>query len=83
MTDRQALILFALCLFGGGWATYDLISAMRTGKARGRWGSTITRKGRPKAFRVWMISQCVVVALFTAGLVWAAMSVGELVAARS
>jgi hypothetical protein len=72
MTDRQALILLALCLLGGGWATYDLISAVRTGKACARWGSAITSKSCPKAFRPWMIGQCVVVALFAAGLVWAA-----------
>jgi|GEM_PF-5475798 len=83
MTDRQAWILLALCLFGGGRATYDLISVRQTGRARGRWGSTITRNARPKAFQIWMISQCVMVALFAAGLVWAAMEVGEMVALGS
>jgi len=83
MTDRQVLILLGLCLAGGGWATCDLISAVRTGKARGRWGSTITRKGRPKAFRTWMIGQCEVVALFAAGVVWAAIRVGEVLALGS
>ena len=71
MTDRQAWILLALCLFGGGLAVHDLISAIHTGKARGRWGA-ITRKGRPKAFRTWVISQWIAVALLAAGLIWAA-----------
>ena len=65
-------MLLALCLFGGGWAVYDLISAIRTGRARGRWGSTITRKGRPKLFQTWVISQYFAVAMLAAGLVWAA-----------
>ena len=83
MTERQALILLALCLLGGGWTTYDLISALRTGKARGRWGSTITREGRPKAFRTWVVAQYVVVALFAAGFVWSAMVAGEMAALGS
>ncbi len=60
-----------------------LISALRTGKARGQWGNTITRKGRPKTFRVWMIGQYVVVALFAAGLVWAVIRVGKMLSLGS
>jgi hypothetical protein len=72
MTDTQVQILLAICVLGGGVAVYDLVSGLRTGKAPGRWGVTITRQNRPTAFRTWMIAQCVILALFFAGLIWSA-----------
>jgi len=56
-----------IALLLGAWVAYDLWHALKTGKARGRFG-TITRKKRPKRFQ-WYIIGDVVVLVFCAGVV--------------
>jgi hypothetical protein len=49
----------------------DLVIAFRTGRATGRWGGSILRKGRPALFKRWIVAQYFVVAAFAIVLVWA------------
>src|SRR6185437_12125933 len=43
--------------------TFDLVRSLRSGRALGAFGQTITREGRPALFRRWMISQYVLMGL--------------------
>jgi hypothetical protein len=65
MTVLVCVIAFVLAL-----ATLDLVRALRSGKALGGFGQTITRQGRPTLFRRWMISQYAMMGLCAAGLAW-------------
>jgi hypothetical protein len=78
MIDHRMPVILVTCLLGTTLAAYDLISAIGTGKARGRWGNTITRSRRPKAYWTWMVAQGLVVALFIAGVIWAGKALGYL-----
>jgi hypothetical protein len=78
MIDHRMPVIFVTCLLGTALAGYDLVSAISTGKARGRWGNTIRRVRRPKAYWTWMAVQGLVVALFIAGMIWAGKALGYL-----
>ena len=65
MSNLTAVL--ALCL--GGWIVYDLKTVLRTGKARGRFG-TVTRRGRPTLFRNYIIGDCIVLAGCAGVLLW-------------
>jgi hypothetical protein len=67
--DRMS-VLGCVMAFVLALLTFDLIRALRDGRALGAFGQTITREGRPALFRRWMISQYVLMGLCMAGLVW-------------
>jgi hypothetical protein len=56
-----------LALFLRSWAAYDVCRALQSGKARSRVG-TITRKSRPKQFRLYIIGDCLVVVFCLASI---------------
>jgi hypothetical protein len=70
MSNHNIWLLLVISAIGLALTAYELISALRTGKAFGRWGSTITRSGRPRVFRNWIIGQIIVVAFFFGVLIW-------------
>jgi len=53
--------------------TFDLIVALRTGRARGR-GGTITRKGQPRRFWRYVYSSYVMLLLCAGAILWALIS---------
>jgi hypothetical protein len=64
------ILALGLCV----WIAYDMTKAIRTGKAgatRYRFG-VITRRGRPDAFRRYVIADAIGLALCLGLVIWAA-----------
>lgn len=55
------------------FVSFDLVRALRTGRARGR-GGTVTRKGQPQRFRRYVYADFVVLAFGVIGFIWALAS---------
>jgi len=60
---------------------FDLVQTLRTGRARGRWG-TITRKHRPDRFWRYVYGDYVVLGMCAAALVWIIVSPESFAGAR-
>ena len=58
-----------IALLLAGYAAFDLVKALRSGKARGRVGS-IHRKTRPVAFRTYIIGDAAVIFLALVAALW-------------
>jgi hypothetical protein len=73
MSNHLFLLIAALglCVL----ISYDITTAVRTGNARGRTG-TIKRATRPDAFRDYIISDAIGLALCTGVAIWAVVGIG-------
>jgi hypothetical protein len=62
-----------ISVLAGALVGGELIRTLRTGKARGRWG-TITKQGRPDRYWRYVYSGYVALALCAAAAIWATVS---------
>ena len=70
---QRSHIVMILFLVLAAMITFDLIVALRTGRARGR-GGTITRKGQPRRFWRYVYSSYVMLLLCAGAILWALIS---------
>ena len=68
--SSYAILLFFLL---GAFVIADLANALRTGRARGRYG-TITRHGQPARFWRYIYGDYLVIGFCVAAIAWALLS---------
>jgi hypothetical protein len=71
MTSKDILLFAAVSL--GVFISFDVTTAIRTGRARGKFG-TITRARRPDAFRRYIIGDVIVLAFCLGVTIWLAIN---------
>ena len=73
---QRSHLIILLCLALAAMQGMQLVTALRTGRARGRLG-TITRAGQPRRFLRYIYSAYAVLIVCAAAILWALISPGS------